>query len=358
MSLRPRARIHLKNIAENWQTLRHAQAEGITGAVVKADAYGHGISPVATALHDAGCDHFFVAHLFEAETVRRTLGSHPEIYVLNGPAPDEEVTYRELAITPVVNSRQQFMVLVDWLQEGQNLPRGYALHFDTAMNRLGLPAEDALSVAEACEGREPKLIMSHLACAEDAAAPLNETQRLLFTKVCEAFPGIASSLSNSGGVWLGGPYHQTLSRPGIGLYGGGVPPEAVTLKPGLTLEAPILQIHAAKTGETVGYGATWRAREPTLLATLAIGYGDGLPRSASNRGFVTLDGVRCPIVGRVSMDLITVDITAARDLARPGVFAQIIGDEAPLEEQAALAGTIGYELTTGLTARVERIYED
>jgi alanine racemase len=357
MSLRPRAHIHLSNIADNWRTVSAAQVGGVTAAVIKADAYGHGLPHVAATLHDAGCDHFFVAHSHEAEVTRATLGSHPNIYVLNGPSPDEEALYRENALIPVINSSFQFRTMADWLVDGVKMPRGYVLHFDTGMNRLGLPPKDAHDLAAASEAQDPVLIISHLACSEDASAMMNAHQLEALKTLSNAFPDVPLSLSNSGGVWLGADYHQTLTRPGIALYGGGHPPEGLILKPGLTLEAPILQVRQLEAGDTVGYGATWRATEPTLVATLAIGYGDGFPRSASNKSFAILGKKRCPIIGRVSMDLITVDVTNAADLARPGVYAQLIGPDAPLEEQAALAGTIGYELTTGLTPRVKRIYE-
>ena len=356
MSLRPRAHIHLANIADNWRMLNAAQVHGVTGAVIKADAYGHGLPQVAEALHDAGCDHFFVAHSHEAEVARATLGSHPNIYVLNGPSPDEEALYRENALIPVINSSFQFRTMADWLVDGVKMPRGFALHFDTGMNRLGLPVEDASELADASEAQAPVLLMSHLACAEDQYSGMNAIQAGHLETISKAFPGVPVSLANSGGVWLGPEFHHALTRPGIALYGGGHPPEGLVLKPGMTLEAPILQVRQVETGETVGYGGTWRADRPTLTATLAIGYGDGVPRSASNKGFVSLGGRHCPILGRVSMDLITIDVTEAADLARPGVYGQLIGPDAPLEEQAALAGTIGYELTTGLTPRVKRIY--
>ncbi len=356
MSLRPRAHIHLHNIAYNWRTVKAAQVGGVTGAVVKADAYGHGLRQVAETLHDAGCDHFFVAHSHEAEVARATLGSHPNIYVLNGPSPDEEALYRENALIPVINSSFQFRTMADWLVDGVKMPRGFVLHFDTGMNRLGLPVADASELAEASQAQSPILLMSHLACAEDSTSGMNTVQAELLKTASNAFPEVPLSLANSGGIWLSPEFHNALTRPGIALYGGGHPPEGLILKPGLTLEAPILQVRQVEAGETVGYGGTWRAEEPTLTATLAIGYGDGLPRSASNKGFVSLGGKRCPILGRVSMDLITIDVTKAADLARPGVYGQLIGPDAPLEEQAALAGTIGYELTTGLTPRVKRIY--
>ena len=357
MSLRPRAHIHLGNIADNWRTLQAAQAQGVTAAVIKADAYGHGLRQVAETLHDAGCDHFFVAHSHEAELTRATLGSHPIIYVLNGPSPDEEALYRENALIPVINSSFQFRTMADWLVDGVKMPRGFALHFDTGMNRLGLPVEDAAELADASEAQSPVLIMTHLACAETSDSEMNTAQAAAIEAVSSVFPGVPMSIANSGGVWLGPDCHHALSRPGIALYGGGHPPNGVSLKPGLTLEAPILQVRQIPQGETVGYGATWRAKETAVIATLAIGYGDGVPRAASNKGFVSLGGIRCPIIGRVSMDLITIDVTQVADLARPGVYGQLIGPDAPLEEQAALAGTIGYELTTGLTPRVKRIFE-
>ena len=357
MSLRPRAHIHLANIADNWRTLQAAQSAGVTGAVVKADAYGHGLPQVAETLHDAGCDHFFVAHGHEAEITRATLGSHPNIYVLNGPSPDEEALYRENALIPVINSSFQFRTMADWLVDGVKMPRGFALHFDTGMNRLGLPSSDAAEIANASDAQAPILIMSHLASSDDPAAAMNAHQLEVFKSISNTFPSVPMSLSNSGGVWLGEDFHCALTRPGIAIYGGGPHPADVVLKPGMTLSAPILQVRQVAAGETIGYNATWRAEKTTLVATLALGYGDGFPRSASNKGFAVLGEKRCPILGRVSMDLITIDVTDATDLARPGVYAQLIGPEAPLEEQAALAGTIGYELTTGLTPRVKRIFE-
>ncbi|MEO0549813.1 MAG: alanine racemase [Pseudomonadota bacterium] len=356
MSLRPRATIHLPNIVDNWRMLQTAQVAGATAAVVKANAYGHGVAEVSEALHDAGCDHFFVAHSFEGEQVRKALGSHPIIYVLNGPGPYEEPLYRTQALTPIINSDHQFQTLVTWLQSGGKLRNGYGLHFDTGMNRLGLPVSDIGTLADAVTGMEPSLILSHLACSEDASDGMNAFQLKQFEPIAARFPNIPTSLANSGGVWLGPDYQHALTRPGIALYGGGHPPAGVILKPGMTLEAPILQVRQVNEGDTVGYGATHRFTDKTWLATVALGYGDGFPRSASNKGFAIIDDIRCPIVGRVSMDLITIDITAAIHLARPGVYAQFIGRAAPLEEQAALAGTIGYELTTGLTPRVKRIY--
>lgn len=358
MSLRPRAHIRLDALARNWRKLDALDPASATGAVIKADAYGHGLKQVAAKLHATGCDHFFVAHSVEGEAARRAIGPDAIIYVLNGPSPYEEPLYREFALTPVINSDQQFQTLVTWLQTGGKLRNSYALKFDTGMNRLGIPAVDAPKLADATRGMPPVLIMSHLACAEDQNAAMNAFQATRFDAIRGLFPDVPTSLANSGGVFLGPQFQQALTRPGLALYGGGWPPPRLELEPVLILEAPLLQIRPIDAGETVGYGASYRAATRMLTATLAIGYGDGFPRSASNSGFVSLEGQRCPIIGRVSMDLITIDVTAAAKLARPGVFAQLIGPDAPLEEQAALAGTIGYELTTGLLPRVTRIYED
>lgn len=356
MSLRPRAHIHLSNIADNWQAIQALHPATQAGGVVKADAYGHGIGPVSNALHAAGCDHFFTAHAFEGEQVRRALGPHPDIYVLNGPAPDEETLYRAEALIPIVNSRTQFDTVRSWMAGGQKLPRGFALHFDTGMNRLGLAPQDAAPLATATQPAPPKLILSHFACADTPNAAMNTVQSRVFSDIAAHFPDTPKSLSNSAGLWLDKSHQHALSRPGIALYGGGEFPSTLGLKPGLTLEAPILQIRQVQAGETVGYGASWTATENSWVATIALGYGDGFPRAASNSGFAMLCGIECPIIGRVSMDLITINISKAKDLARTGVYVQLIGSDAPLERQAERAGTIGYELTTGLTSRVTRIY--
>ena len=357
MSLRPRAHIHLDHIVENWKTIRSGLNNSQCAAVLKADAYGHGLERVGEALHNNGCQHFFVAYGFEGEILRKHIGPHAVIYVLNGPDRAEERIYRQYALTPVVNSSQQFQTLVDWLQTNGKLERGYALNFDTGMNRLGLPGDDAAQLSEATRGLEPDLIMSHLACADDPRHDLNATQRDRLTAIQSFFPDIPFSFANSDGTLLGDGFHLQLARAGIGLFGGGQHALKPGIKPGLTLEAPVLQLRLAKAGETVGYGATQTLTKETLIATVALGYGDGFPRAASNTGFAMIDDIRCPIIGRVSMDLTTIDVTQAGHLARTGVFVQFLGDRADLEEQAACAGTIGYELTTGLTSRVERLYE-
>jgi alanine racemase len=357
MTLRPRARIHLDHIVDNWRRFCAMRPRRETAAVVKADAYGHGLPKVSEALYDAGCQHFFVAYSFEGLAVRQAVGPHAVIYVLNGPDAYDDVIFRDAALTPVINSDQQFQILVSWIQAGGALPRGYALHFDTGMNRLGLPCSDAGSISEAAAQLPPALIMSHLACADQPEAGLNTTQLDRFHDVSALFPNVPTSLEASDGLFLDERFQSHLARPGICLYGGGRPPSHLSLQAGMTLEAPILQVRACRAHETIGYGASHKLATDTLVATVALGYADGFPRSASKAGYAMIDGVSCPILGRVSMDLITLNVSAVPHLARPGHFAQFFGTDLPLEDQAERAGTIGYELTAGLTARVRREYD-
>lgn len=353
MTARPTATIHLSNIAANWRVFDRT-ARGEAGAVVKADAYGHGAGPVARALAQAGCRSFFVAYAFEGAELRTALGDGPDIYVFNGSLEADYSVCREAGLIPVLNSLAD---IAAWTGQGTDLPA--ALHIDTGMNRLGVRA-DALDKAKAALGSAmPVLLMSHFACADTPDDPMNARQVAILDQVRAAFAGVRTSLANSAGHWLGPEAHGDLTRPGIGLYGGGTSPKRSTeLQPGMTLQAPILQISEVPAGETVGYGATARLDTPRTLATLALGYGDGFLRSASNSGFAVLEGIRCPIVGRVSMDLLTIDVSSTQGLAKPGMMTELIGPNADLEAQAAAAGTLGYELVTGLGARVERIHTD
>ena len=354
MSLRPRARVHLTNIAHNWRLYNQLSGEGGAGAAVKANAYGHGAVEVSRALAAAGCTNFFVAYPFEGMEVRRATGPGPVIYVLNGFAPGDAQTCREADLTPILNSLDNIKT---WLAAGRDLL--FALHLDTGMNRLGLPCNEVAEARLRLAGHDPVLILSHFACADDPGSQMNMAQSRTFAEACALFPDVPVSLANSAGHGLTPDMRRGLTRPGIGLYGGGsgsTRPDGI--KPGMTLEAPILQVRTGKAGETVGYGATARLERDTLLATVGLGYGDGFLRSASNSGFAYLGETRCPIRGRVSMDLITLDVSAAAPLAKPGAWVEFIGPRADLERQAQAAGTLGYELITGLGERVERIYED
>ena len=353
MSLSPRARIHLDHITANWRTIAACTPGSEPGAVVKANAYGHGAGRVARALRDAGCRTFFVAYVEEGLALREAVGADPDIFVFNGAGRDDRAAVGAARLVPVINS---LPALSEWLAGEEQAP--YAVHIDTGMNRLGIRPDDVPALVEAARRAPPVHVMSHLVDSDQPDHPLNARQCEQFAGLSAPFEGARKSLANTGGCYLGGAYGMDVTRPGIGLYGGGpVPPAHVTLLPGMTLEAPILTVQHVQAGEAAGYGAEWTFDTPRRLATVALGYGDGFPRSASNRGYASLGGHRCPIVGRVSMDLITIDVTTAGPLAKPGAFAQFIGPEVPLEDQAKRAGTVGYELVTGLGHRVRRIYE-
>jgi alanine racemase len=353
MSLHPRALVHTDNIVANWHAIGALLPGAETGAVVKANAYGHGVEPVAKALHAAGCRTFFVAYIEEGYEVRRLLGKDAAILAFNGANVADADDVQRHDIIPVMNS---VPAAKDWLTLAR-VP-AYAVHIDTGMNRLGIRMEDIDAFCALCDERPPVHVMSHLVDSDDRSNRLNGQQRQRFLDAAARFPDARKSFANTGGCFIGGDYSFDVARPGIGLYGGGPPvPDGITLKPGMTLEAPILTVQTVQTGETVGYGATHSISQPRTLATVALGYGDGFPRSASNKGYATLGGAPCPIVGRVSMDLITIDVSDAQNLAKPGQFAQFIGADVPLEDQAARAGTVGYELVTGLGHRVRRIYD-
>ncbi len=308
---------------------------------MKADAYGLGAAPVSRALAAAGCRTFFTATLGEALEVRATIGDGPRILVLNGPAAGEAETFVDAHIEPVINTLAQFRL---W----RGAP--FSLHVDTGMNRLGLPLSDVGSI-----DRAPSLIMSHLACASTPTHPMNQAQRTRFLEAAAHFPQAARSLAASGGALLGPDFAFDLLRPGIGLYGGGPLDERnPTLAVAATLEAPILQIRDVPAGDSVGYGAAFVAEKPLRTATCALGYADGFLRSGSGKGYAYVEGKACPVLGRISMDLVTLDVSAAKN-ARVGDMAEFIGRSARLDDVAAAAGTIPYEVLTNLTGRVRRV---
>jgi len=353
MSMRPRARIHLRNIAGNWRLFdRVAGADG-AGAVVKADAYGLGARSVSRALAEAGCRDFFVAYGFEGEAVREAVGPGPRIFVFNGPAAADPGQCAAAGLVPVLNSLHD---IESHLAQASTAP--FALHVDTGMNRLGVRVQDAGQARALLGACQPELVMTHFACADDPGSPMSEAQAAAFAGITAHFPGVPVSLANSAAHWRGAPMRAGLTRPGVGLYGGGNSPmRPAGLRHGLTLEAPILQVQAVPAGETIGYGASERVDRDTLAATVAIGYGDGIPRALGGVGRCYLEGVACRILGRVSMDLVTIDATAAQGVAKRGAWVEFLGEHADREGQAEAAGTLGYELITGLGSRVERIYE-
>jgi alanine racemase len=350
MSLLPRATVLTSNIVDNWRTLDALHPGATTAAVVKADAYGLGAAKIGRALKVAGCSTFFVAYLDEGLTLRKAVGRGPRIFVLNGPMRGELAAYRDAELTAVLSSDLHLKL---W----STAARGTcAIHVDTGMNRLGLPMTLVDTEATALRRLAPVLVMSHLACADEPKHPMNLRQRRAFEEVADAFPDTPASLANSAGCFLGKGFGFDLTRPGLALYGGSTPPAGVELKPGVVLEATVLSLFTGQKGTSVGYGATHALTEDRLLATCAIGYADGLPRAGSGKLKGWIDGVACPVAGRISMDLVTLDVTDGPKSVKPGSRVEFLGEHAKLEAQAAACGTLGYELLTGLGPRVQRNY--
>lgn len=349
--------VDLGAIARNYRALV-AQAGGAAVAgVVKADAYGLGMTRVAPVLLEAGCRTFFVAHLSEALALRPILSDGIEIFVLNGLLPGDERLCAETGIRPVLNSLDQAEA---WSALGIGLgrPLPAAIQVDSGMSRLGLaPAEvEALVAApERLRGVDTVLVMSHLACGDEPEHPANAAQLAAFRALSDRLPRARRSLANSAGLFLGDAFRFDLARPGIALYGGaptGGRPNPMA--PVVRLDARVIQLREVPAGAGIGYGFTAVAERPMRLATLSVGYADGWLRSASNRGAVFHAGHRLPIVGRVSMDSIIVD--AGNAPIRAGDLVELIGPQASLDAAAATAGTISYEILTSLGSRYERRY--
>jgi alanine racemase len=356
--------VDLHAIAANWRDLaeRHASAGGgAVAGVVKADAYGLGAVPVARALAAAGCRHFFVAHLAEGIALRAALSPGPMVAVLNGfrPGADEGA-----GLVPVLNGLPDVAAHAA-SAAAAGRPAPVILHLDTGMGRLGLDAGEQAALAEAAPERLAGLdllyVMTHLACADEPEHPLNATQAARFAEAASRIaPGVQRSLANSSGLFLGPGFASDLARPGSALYGiNPTPGRPNPMRVAVRLRAPVLQLRAIPAGATVGYGATWTAPRPSRIATVAAGYADGYLRALSGQGTAGLvAGRSVPLVGRVSMDLITFDVTEAPQV-EPGDMVELIGPGAGLtpDDLAARAGTIGYEILTSLGARYRREYQ-
>ncbi len=340
--------VDLDAIVANWRMMQHRVAPAYAAAVVKADAYGLGARQVASALAKAGCSRFYVAWPQEGADLRRTLGPAPEILVFHGVTLDTLDLFQMYALQPVLNSLDQIDL---WISSNVS-PRPAALHVDTGMNRLGVPEAHWPPAARLLP--TPSRLLSHLACG-DEDSPANPAQLEKFTRAASHWPGVPRCLAASGGAYLGKGYHFDEVRPGIALYGGGpVPAEGAAPHTVATLTASVLQVRDVKKGETAGYGCTWSAEADAQLATIGIGYADGYLRHASNRGHVFVQGQKRPIVGRVSMDLIVIDVTGLS--VSPGDDIELLGPNIPLSEAAAAMGTIDYEILTRLGARLDRRY--
>ena len=352
--------IDLDAICANWRLLKEMLGPADCAAVVKADAYGLDASRVAPALARAGCGHFFVAHLDEAIALRPHLPAAARLYVLHGAPPGVEAEFLVHDLIPVLNSLPQ----VDaWSRlaraEQRALPA--LLQVDTGMARLGLSAGELADIVAdpgRLHGIQLRYLMSHLACAEAQDDPTNALQLKHFRAALAAFPQIPGCFANSSGIFLGRDYHFGLARPGAALYG--IAPVAGAANPMravIRLQGKVIQTRQIEAGTGVGYGLSWRAAHTSRIATVAVGYADGYLRSLSNRGLARVNGVELPLVGKVSMDTITLDVSALPADALPtGSLVDLIDDSHGVDAVAQRAGTIGYEILTSLGGRYARHY--
>ncbi len=340
--------IDLGAIVANWRALNAKTADTVeTGAVIKADAYGLGVGPVGQALQKAGAKTFFVALAGEGVALRQAIGPAARIFVFSGYMHGDESAFDEFALTPLLNSADQ---TTRFLADGQRAACG--LQLDSGMNRLGMEREELTSIIAQIPALDPVLVMSHLACADEPDHPKNAAQLADFNEMAAALPGHRRSLSATGGILLGADYHMDLTRPGIGLYGGDPFMDA---QPVVTLSLPVIQTRLVAVGESVGYGASWVATRPSIIATVAGGYADGLIRAMGPNASLYAGETPCPIVGRISMDLITVDVS---DLAKVPASLDILNATQTVDVLARAAGTIGYEILTSLGNRYKRVYKD
>jgi alanine racemase len=356
--------VDLDAIIANWRKLEKSSVPAECAAVIKADAYGCGLEPVARALAGAGCKTFFVATLAEARVARAALPTGT-IYVLDGFFQNTGDAYAKIDAKPMIGDLNE---LAEWdvFCRRSGWAGGAGIHIDTGMNRLGLTIAEAQGIVPRINAGDHgiTLVMSHLACAETLNHPLNAKQLANFREIASLFSGVPTSLSNSSGAFLGAAFQFDMIRPGAALYGVNPTPEADNpMKPVVELKARIVQLRDVEKGDSVGYGGTWTARKPTRLAIVSAGYADGYFRAGgSNDGTrgaeVVVSGKRCPIAGRISMDLIAVDVTdLEKSAARRGHMVTLIGEGITVDELAHHSGTIGYEILTRLGSRYARVYK-
>ncbi|KUF11395.1 alanine racemase [Pseudoponticoccus marisrubri] len=335
--------IDLPALCANWRTLSDL-TQGEAAAVVKADAYGLGLDKVAPALAAAGARRFFVAIAEEGAELRRILGPGPEISVFSGHMAGDAALLRDAQLTPMINSIDQM------LRHVEGLPgHPFGIQLDSGMNRLGMEPAEWAALREIALAQRPSLVMSHLACADEPDHPMNAHQLRSFTEMTDGIDA-PRSLSATGGILMGPDYHFDLTRPGIGLYGG-LP--FIEAQPVVTVRIPVIQVRDVLPGETVGYGNTWTAERPTRVATVAAGYADGILRTMSRGAWLWAGETRCKVLGRISMDLIGVDVTEVGDTPEA---MELLGQHQSVDTLADWAGTIGYEILTSLGARYARTY--
>lgn len=356
--------IDLVAVKENWRRLKARAGVAECGAAIKGNAYGLGVAPVARALWEAGCRSYFVARPKEGEELRAILPG-AVIYVLDGLFKGQAEFYAKLDLTPALISIDEAR---EWAAFGRVYGRKLpcAVHVDTGINRLGFSMaelDELLADRFTLEGLNVALVMSHLACADDPPHPLNKRQADAFRAVRTKFPGVPASLANSSGIFLGPEFTHDLVRPGIALYGGNPTPNVANPMLAVAiLDGAVMQLRNVAAGDTVGYSATWQAMQPARIAILGAGYKDGVPRTLSSRepggpAQVFINGRRCPIIGRISMDMMAIDVTDLPEgSVTRGTRAEIIGRNIAIDEAAQWAGTISYELLTRLGSRYARLY--
>src|SRR3981081_3088064 len=356
--------VDLDAVVANWRKLEKTAVPAECAGVIKADAYGCGVDPVARALAAAGCKTFFVPTLDEARAARAAVPA-AAIYVLDGFFQNCGEAYAKIDARPVIGDLNE---LAEWdvFCRGSGWSGGAAIPIDTGMNRLGLAAAEAQGLVPRIVAGDHgiTLVMSHLACAEALHHPLNARQLASFREIASLFSGVPASLSNSSGVFLGASFQFDMVRPGAALYGINPTPEADNpMRPVVELKARIVRIRNVEKGESVGYGGTWTARRPTRLAIVSAGYADGYFRAGgSNDGTrgaeVVVAGKRCPIAGRISMDLLAVDVTdVPNSTVRRGHMVTLIGEGITVDELAHPFGTIGYEVLTSRGKRYARVHK-
>lgn len=338
--------IDLDAVRANWAALDAMTAPGVeTGVVIKADAYGLGAARVGPMFAAAGVTSFFVAVAEEGRALRRAIGAEPDIYVFSGHMAGDTEVLEEAALIPLLNAPEQ---VVRHFGHAPGQPFGVQL--DTGMNRLGMEPADWHALQSELMEAGPRLVMSHLACADEPGHPMNAQQLRSFREMTD---GVAHrrSLAATGGILLGPEYHFDLTRPGVGLYGGAPFTDA---QPTVRVDVPVIQTRQVRPFETVGYGNAWTAKIETTVATVAAGYADGLIRAMGPKAVLFAGDTPCPVIGRVSMDLITVDLSALDDI--PDTL-EVIGPNRLVDDVAEAAGTIGYEVLTSLGHRYSRSYE-
>ena len=349
--------VDLDALEANYQFCREQLKPASCAAVVKADAYGLGIGQIAPALWDAGCQQFFTATFREGIKLRSFLPD-AEVYVLEGVTEVSLQAFCEHALVPVLISPAHAVLWAGQAREmGHPLPA--IIHLDTGMTRLGFgepELREFLQNRDDLEWLDTRYIMTHYACADEPEQAKTRQQLEQFDRLRALLPPAPTSVGNSAGGLLGEPWSGNMARVGIALFGGNpYLGDKPALKPVLRIQSRVLQLREIAAGTTVGYGATHTADSRTMIATVGTGYADGYPWSLGNRGVASVAGHRVPVVGRVSMDLITLDVTGVPpELVQPGQMVDLIGPDVSLEEVAERAGTVNYEILTRLSQRARR----